>query len=182
LETMKTLIASLVGLVLAGMTFVSNTVVADDLILSPSQSVVQRVVHYGAPVVAPTTTYYAPAPTTAYYAPAPTTTYYAPAASTIVPSAAPVTTYYAPSYVAPSYVAPVPSVVVPRTSYYAPVTVLPTTAYYAPTTTYYAPAATTAYYAPAVATPVVVGTPGVVSTKVYYPGQPVRNFFKAITP
>jgi len=188
---MKTLIASFAGLVLAGMPIISNTVVADDLILSPSQPVVQRVVHYGAPVVAPavvpTTTYYAPAPTTTYYAPAPTTTYYAPAASTIVPSAAPVTTYYAPSYVAPSYVAPVPTVVVPRTSYYAPATVVPTTvlprtAYYAPTTAYYAPAATTAYYAPAVAAPVVVGSPAVIRSKVYYPGEPVRNFFKAITP
>src|SRR5690606_35004610 len=52
-----------------------------------------------AAVVAPPTTYYAPA-TTTYYAPA-TTSYYAPAATTsyYAPStvAAPVTTYYAPS-------------------------------------------------------------------------------------
>jgi hypothetical protein len=29
---------------------------------------------------------------------------------------------------------------------------------------------------------VYVGRPAVLRTKVYYPGQPVRNFFRAITP
>ena len=50
-----------------------------------------------AAVVAPTTTYYAPA-TTAYYAPA-TTTYYAPATTSYYAPAA-TTSYYAPSTVA----------------------------------------------------------------------------------
>ena len=75
-----------------------------------------------------------------------------------------------------------PSVATPVTSYYTP-----TTTYYAPTTTYYAPTVTatpvTTYYAPtAVAAPVVVGRAPVVRSKVYYPYEPVRNFFKAITP
>jgi hypothetical protein len=62
-------------------------------------------------VVAPTTTYYAPAtvtaPVTTYYAPAPvtapTTTYFSPAAP--APVAVPTTTFYAPA--APVFVAPV---------------------------------------------------------------------------
>jgi hypothetical protein len=95
---------------------------------------------------------------------APTTTYYAPQPANYAPT----TTYYAPT----------------TTSYYAPAT----TSYYAPSaytscyspgyTSYYAPAYTS-YYAPGA---VVVGRPAVVSQKVYYPGQPVRNFFRAITP
>jgi hypothetical protein len=28
----------------------------------------------------------------------------------------------------------------------------------------------------------VVGRPAIVRPKVYYPGQPVRNFFRAVTP
>jgi hypothetical protein len=106
----------------------------------------------------------APLPVTTYYAPQPVTTYYAPE------YAAPVTTYYAPEVAAPV------------TTYYAP-TAVPVTTYYAPRrmTTYYAPApvAVNAYYAPA---PMYVGAPAVVRTKVYYPGQPVRNFFRAVTP
>ena len=50
-----------------------------------------------------------------------------------------------------------------------------TTAYYgapAMTTAYYAPAMTTAYY----------GRPVVVRSKVYVPGQPVRNALRAVTP
>jgi hypothetical protein len=62
-----------------------------------------------AAVVAPTTTFYAPA-TTTYYAPAAaTTTYYAPSAV-----ATPVTTYYAPST----------TVTTPVTTYYTPPTVV----------------------------------------------------------
>lgn len=131
--------------------FAASWVSAQELVLSPSPPVVQRMTYYGpTAVVAPTTTYYAPAPVTTYYAPAPVpvTTYYAPA---------PVTTYYAP--------APVPV-----TSYYAPAAV--------PVTTYYAPGAVpvTSYYAPAVVAPY-----GVVRAKAYYPGEPVRNFLKAVT-
>jgi hypothetical protein len=134
---------------------------ADDLVLYPSPPVVQRMTYYGAPAVVaqPTTSYYAPAPTTAYYAPAPTpvTTYYAPAP--VVSAPVPVTTYYAPAPVVVGR---------PVVSYYAPAAV--------PVTTYYAPAPVTTYYAPAVVAPV-----GVVRSKVYYPGEPVRNFFKAVT-
>lgn len=90
----------------------------------------------------------------------------------VVAYPAPVTAYYAP---APGYYAPP----VPVT-YYAPA---PEPVYYAPApapvTTYYAPAPVTAYYGPPA--PVVYGRPAVVRTKVYYPGQPVRNFAKAIT-
>jgi hypothetical protein len=74
---------------------------------------------------------------------------------------------------------------------------VPVTAYRPVTTYAYSPTTSYAYspvvsyspvvaYSPAVtyATPVnayYYGAP-VVSTKVYYPGQPIRNFFRAITP
>lgn len=98
------------------------------------------------------------------------TTYYAPATvvGPTVVGPTPVTTYYAP---APVVVAR------PTVTYYAPAAV-PVTTYYAPVpvTTYYAP--TTTYYAPAV----IAAPVGVVRSKVYYPGEPVRNFFKALAP
>jgi hypothetical protein len=96
---------------------------------------------------------------TSYYAPAPVyvrprvAAYYAPTETYYAPEAGPVvTSYYAST---------------PVTSYYAPA---PVTSYYAPTTAYYAP--TTAYY----------GSPYYVRPKVYVAGEPVRNFFRAITP
>ncbi|MBN2580051.1 MAG: hypothetical protein JXB10_13765 [Pirellulales bacterium] len=93
-------------------------------------------------------------------APAVATAYYS------APVAAPVyTAYYAPAPVYTSCYAPAPV----YTSYYAPAPVY--TAYYAPAPVY------TSYYAPA-----VVGVPAVVRTKVYYPGQPVRNVVRAILP
>ena len=153
-------------------------------LLVASPALAQRVVVYDLPT--PVTTYYAPAAVTTYYAPAvvaPTVTYYAPAVAPIV--AAPTVTRYAPSvaptvtYDAPSadptttYYAPAPT-----TTYYAPT---PVTTYYAPTTTAYVPTPVTTYYAPAA--PVTVYRPGVVvRPKVYVSGQPVRNFFRAITP
>lgn len=160
------------SLALALLLTVGSAASGADWVLAPSQTVQQRTVYYSAPtaVATPVTSYYAPgAPTTV-------TSYYAP--TVVAPSAVPVTSYYAPSvavpvtsYYAPSVVAPVPTV-----AYYAPtVTSVPTTTYYAPTAAYYAPAA--AYYAPA-----VVARPAVVRSKVYYPYEPVRNFFKAITP
>ena len=81
-----------------------------------------------------------------------------------------VVTYYAPSVATP-------------VTTYAPVVQRPVTTYYAPpvatpVTTYYAPAVT----AVPVATPVVAARPVVVRTKVYIPGQPVRNILRAITP
>lgn len=148
---------------------------AADWILSPSATVQQRTVYYSAPatVIAP-----APAavvPTTTYYAPSvgqTVTSYYAPAVTATPTYSSRVTSYYAPAatVVAPTVVAPAPTV-----TYYAPTAVAtPVTTYYTPTTTYYAPAA--------VVTPMVVARPGVVRSKVYYPYEPVRNFFKAITP
>ncbi len=115
------------------------------------------------PIAQQTIAYYPPAvvaaPVTTYYAPAPgvvapRVTYYAPAP---VVTAAPVTTYYSTTAVA-----------APVTTYYS------TTALAAPVTTYYAPAA---LYAPVTYYPA-----GIVRSKVYYPGQPVRNFVRAVTP
>jgi hypothetical protein len=107
------------------------------------------------------TTYYAPSVettgvTAAYYAP--TTTYYAPV-TTAYYSPAPVTTYYPPAPVATYYA--------PTVAYYAPT---PVTTYYAtPVTTYYG---TTPYYA---------GYGSVYyRPTLYVPGQPVRNFFRAL--
>lgn len=114
------------------------------------------------PPVGQTVYYGAPPPAVAQ------TTYYAPAPVTVVP--APVYTYR-------------PTIVRGPVVAYSPV---------APTVTYspVAPAPVVAYSpvvaAPAygVAAPVMVpaGRPVTVSTKVYVPGQPVRNFFKAVTP
>ena len=165
------------SLALALLLTVGSAASGADWVLAPSQTVQQRTVYYSAPtaIATPVTSYYAPTvatPMTSYYAPAApatVTSYYAP--TVVAPSAVPVTSYYAPSvavpvtsYYAPSVVAPVPTV-----AYYAPtVTPVPTTTYYAPTAAYYAPA--------------VVTRPGGVRSKVYYPYDPVRNFFKAITP
>lgn len=74
----------------------------------------------------------------------------------------PVTTYYAPS---PVYASPAPRVV------YRPAPVV----VYRPAPVYVSPAPVVSYRYP-------VYYPGVVRTKVYYPGQPIRNYFKAITP
>jgi hypothetical protein len=115
----------------------------------------------------------------------------------------PYTSYYAPT-VAPAYYA-APVVVAPRRAYYAPAPVVAapvvaapvaTTSYYAPAapvySSYYAPAApvVSSYYAPAVAAP-VYAQPVVVARygrsiygtrQVYYPGQPVLNTVRAVTP
>jgi hypothetical protein len=58
---------------------------------------------------------------------------------------------------------------------------------YAPTVVNYVPAAPTVVYQPIVTTVpapvyVPVGRPVIVRPKVYVPGQPVRNVFRAITP
>lgn len=115
-------------------------------------------------------TYYAPA-----YAPvvvAPTTVYY--------PSARRVTSYYAPT----TTVLPATAyTTTPVTTYMAPVAApLPVTSFYAPTVAPVTPV--TAYYAPTVPAlaPVYVGRPAVVRSTVYYPGQPIRNTFRALGP
>ncbi len=106
------------------------------------------------------------------------------------PPAVAQTTYYAP------YALGAP---IPQTTYYAPgpVAVAPAPVYaYRPTVVRgpvvaYSPVAPVVAYSPVVAAPaygvagpvmVPAGRPVTVSTKVYVPGQPVRNFFKAVTP
>lgn len=101
----------------------------------------------------------------------------------------PYNTYYAPA-VAPAYYA-APVVVGPRRAYYAPAPVyaapVAPAAYYAPAapaySSYYAPAPVVA--APVYAQPVVVARYGrsIYGTRqVYYPGHPVGNTWRAITP
>jgi hypothetical protein len=140
---------------------------ANDVVVGPiytplvAPPPVAETVYYGAPPPAVAqTTYYAPA------AVVPQTTYYAPAPATVAP--APVYTYR-------------PTIVRGPVVAYSPV---------APTVTY-SPVAPVVAYSPVVAAPaygvagpvmVPAGRPVTVSTKVYVPGQPVRNFFKAVTP
>jgi hypothetical protein len=91
------------------------------------------------------------------------------------------TTSFAAWYVAPTVVqAYYP--MAPVYTYAPPVVVAP-----APRVTYMpvvAPAPQCVYYAaPVVApVPVVVARPAVVRTRVFYPGQPVRNIVKAVVP
>jgi len=126
----------------------------------------------------------------------PAVTTYAPAAGNYTLSYTPAVTYVAPeSYVA--YSAPAASYV----SYYAPA-VQPYVAYSAPVTSYvtaYAPTVQpyvaysapvtpyVSYYPAVVRQPYAVryGVPGASiygTGKVYVPGEPVRNFFRAVTP
>jgi hypothetical protein len=79
--------------------------------------------------------------------------------SPVVASPAPVVTAYSPVVVA----RPAPAIVVHQP-------VVPTVTYRPVVTSFRAPA-----YIPA-------GRPVIVRSKVYIPGQPVRNFFRAITP
>lgn len=141
-------------------------------VLGMTASADAQYVYVGGPAVVPYTSYYAPvvvAPRrAAYYAPA------------VVPYAAPVavTSYYAPTT---SYYAPAPV-----STYYAPT--VATTSYYAPASPYpvvagYAPAPVVAYRPAVVAQPAYVIGRGVVGqTKVYIPGQPVRNSVRFVTP
>ena len=125
---------------------------------------VGQTVYYGAPPPAVAqTTYYAPY---ALGAPIPQTTYYAPGPVTVAP--APVYAYR-------------PTIVRGPVVAYSPVS--PAVAY--------SPVAPVVAYSPVVAAPaygvggpvmVPAGRPVTVSTKVYVPWQPVRNFFKAVTP
>ncbi len=117
---------------------------------------------------APVITSYAPAPVVANYEPlpliapaAPVVTAYAP-----VPAPVPVVTAYAPAPI-PVVTAYAPAPVVA----YSPVIPAAPVVAYSPVITGYAP----------YAAPVGYGTV-VVRPKVYVVGQPVRNFFRAITP
>jgi len=83
------------------------------------------------------------------------------------PFAAPVVTYRP--------IAPAPVVT------YRPLAPAPWVVYRAPVVTY-RPVAPVVTYSPAVYPAPMVYPGAVVRTKVYYPGEPIRNFFKAITP
>lgn len=83
----------------------------------------------------------------------------------------PVAAYYAPvpvvgygPVVAASYYAPAPYYAAAPVPYYAAAPVVP------------------AYYAAPVAVAPVYGRPVIVHPKYYYPGQPVRNVLRAVTP
>lgn len=95
----------------------------------------------------------------------------------------PITTNYAPAVVAPAPVTTYYAPVAPVTTYYAPAPVVtyraPVATYHAPIVTYRAPVV---YSAPVYSAPVVVAPYAVVRPKVYIPGQPIRNFVRAITP
>lgn len=110
--------------------------------------------------------------------------------ATAVQAWRPVTTYSQVATASPTYTTTYSPVV----SYATPVTTYrPATTYAAPVTTYspvitYSPVVNYAY-SPAVAySPVVTPVTAyyyptaVVRSKVYYSGQPIRNFFRAITP
>jgi len=77
---------------------------------------------------------------------------------------------YRPAAVAPAFTPVVSPVVV-----YRPVFPVVSAA----PTVLYRPVVSTGLVTPA---PVVVGPPAVIRTKVYYPGEPIRNLIKAITP
>jgi len=82
-----------------------------------------------------------------------------------------------------SYYTPAPAVgygPVVATSYYAPA---PYSAI-APAPYYVAAPVVTPYYvaSPVAVGPVYYGRPAIVRPKVYYPGQPVRNVLRAVTP
>jgi hypothetical protein len=103
---------------------------------------------------------------------------------------------------AQTYIGYMPAAPVPAVSYYSPAPVVGygpvvATSYYAPQTVYYsapapyyvaAPVATPYYVAspyvpaPVAMAPVYYGRPVIVRPKVYIPGQPVRNVFRAVTP
>lgn len=87
---------------------------------------------------------------------------------------APATVTYSPVIAAPSVTAYAPVVTVAPTVVYSP-PVYSSPVYAAPTVTTYSPVVT-AY------SPVVAARPVIIRPKVYVPGQPVRNFLRAITP
>jgi hypothetical protein len=133
------------------------------------------------PLPAPVITAYAPAP---FLAPAPIITAYAPAP--VVANYEPLPMAYPATPVVTAY-APVP---VPVVTAYAPAPIPVVTAYApAPVIAYspVVPAAPVMAYSPMIAgyapyaAPVGYGSV-IVRPKVYVVGQPVRNFFRAITP
>jgi hypothetical protein len=125
---------------------------------------------------APATTFFpAPAPVAVYATPRRVTSYYAPAyGSTFVagPTVGPV---YSSPYTQTTYMSPAPY----ASTYQTFSTPIPVTSYYGPTySSFYAPAPAVV----ATGVPVYAGPTAVVRSKVYYPGQPIRNTLRAVTP
>lgn len=91
-----------------------------------------------------------------------------------------------PVYVESPVLRPIPAgVIVQEPVSFPVVSPRPLVVNYRPVTTYRPVAASVANYSPTVSVvgpTVPVGPPVVVRQKVYLPGQPVRNFLKAITP
>lgn len=166
-----------VALLSIGCALLVSPLFAQNLIYGPAydpfpEVVVQRPVISSPSVVVSHPVVGTPAPTTVYSAP--TTVYSAPLAAPIVSSPVvvqrPVTTYS-------------PIVTSSPTVVYSPVTSAPVAT---PVVSYspvmgYSPMIS---YSPVVASPVygMAASPVVVRSKVYVPGQPVRNFLRAITP
>jgi len=127
------------------------------------------------PVVAPA--YGAPAPVYQTYRPLSGATF-----SNYYPNyAAPTVTSYRP--VLTETYSPVVTSYSPVVTSYSPVVAAPVVTSYSPVVTSYSPVVTS--YSPVVAAPVVTSyyAPAVVRSKLLYvPGQPVRNFFRAVTP
>lgn len=140
----------------------------------------------------PQVTYYAPtAPIVAAPAVTPIVAGYAPTvayqpAVPVISGYSPVTTYYgSTSYYGSAYPGATVADTIPQlpgsAGVAAPMAAVPsfaTTPVYAAAPVYAAPVVAS----PVLTAPVVVGRPVIVHPKYYVPGQPVRNFFRAVTP
>jgi hypothetical protein len=172
------------GLAALSTAFFAHGAIANDLVVTQAF----------APVATPTLV----APTTVIVPPVPVTTFSPVVAqpvpvTTFSPVVAPVTTLspvvtvprrwttFTP--VVPAAPAPVVafSPVVPAAP--VPVTTFsPVVTQQVPVTTFFAPAPTVTTFSPVVAPAVAAPAVGVRSKVVYVPGQPIRNFFRTITP
>ncbi len=100
-------------------------------------------------------------------------------ASPVVVARPVVPAYVAPTYVAPGYVAPTYSVGYAGYSTYSPVV-----SAYSPVVppTYVAPAPVVTYRPVVPVATYPAYRPGVVTSRAYYPGQPVRNALRVLAP
>jgi hypothetical protein len=161
------------ALLLGGfLALVGSSAAANDLVVTQAYSPIVAPAYVAPTVVAPTTVYYPPAP------PIVEAPVMAP------PAIAPVTTYS--PVVVPrrwiTYSPVVPAAPAPVVTYSPVVPVAPAPVVtYSPVVTAPAPVVT---FSPVVPAAPVVAAPaiGVRSKVVYVPGQPVRNFFRTITP
>jgi hypothetical protein len=121
----------------------------------------------------------------------------APATTIVAPPVySPIVTTYSPvvetvrtdvSYVAPAVSVPATIDPIPVTSYYWPAPAVPvvapiTTYRPVPTVTWQVPAVAPVATVPVAPGAIAVGPPVIVRSRVYVPGQPIRNMFRAITP